>query len=35
MSLLEKLKNTFIKDNSNCFDTVEDAIEVIKNGGMV
>lgn len=35
MSLLEKIKNSFVNKLSNCFDTVEEAIEVIKNGGIV
>ena len=35
MSLLENIKDLFNKDNTFRFDTVEEAIETIKNGGMV
>lgn len=35
MSLLENIKNTFVKKTSNSFDSVEDAISVIQNGGMI
>lgn len=32
MSLLENIKDLFNKDNTFRFDTVEEAIETIKNG---
>ena len=35
MSLLEKIKDVFTKDTSFHFDSVKDAIDTIKNGGMV
>lgn len=35
MSLLENIKDLFNKDNTFRFDAVEEAIETIKNGGMV
>lgn len=35
MSLLENIKKTFTKEPSTYFDTVEEAIDVIKNGGMI
>lgn len=35
MSLLQKLKETFVKEKQSCFDTVEEAINAIKNGGMI
>ena len=35
MSLLENIKDLFNKYNTFRLDTVEEAIETIKNGGMV
>lgn len=35
MSLLSNIKKILIKDNDSSFDTVEEAIDVIKNGGMI
>lgn len=36
MSLLQNIRDIFCSENKECkFDTVEDAIETIKNGGMV
>lgn len=35
MSLLQNIKDVFTKDDSCRFDSVEDAVEAIKNGGMV
>ena len=35
MSLLENIKDVFTKDASCRFDSVEEAIESIKNGGMI
>jgi len=35
MSLLDNIKNVFLKNENNSFDTVEEAIDVIKNGGVI
>ena len=35
MSLLENIKEVFNKDANCSFDTVEEALEALKNGGMV
>lgn len=35
MSILENIKDVFTKDDSCRFDSVEDAVETIKKGGMV
>lgn len=35
MSLLNSIKNLFNKESNDCFDSVDEAINVIKNGGMI